>query len=738
MKNSRNSLLAGSVAFALASMASTAHADPDELETIVVTAEHRTESVQKVPISIAVVDLGETQKLGITDTTQLSLTVPSLSISHQLNAQSVFLRGVGTIANPGNEGAVATYIDGVYITGYGATLSSLTDINRVEVLKGPQGTLFGRNATGGVISIYTQDPTQADKLDAHAAYSNYNTWSGDVFATGGLTSDLAGSISLSGRDQESGWGHNFTTGQKTGYGKEYNTRAKLLWTPEENTSVHFNVDRSWDDYDYGLNPAVLPDTITAGLGTYQGRYNSVGFNSQSNGGADAHNQYAEGASLGIDHTLPWMVITSITAYRQYAENFWFDEDMGPVNVVSPYFMDTVKQWTQEFRFASLDGSQLFGRSWKWMLGAFYLHKEEGVNPLALAGEAAGGLESIGIYHAATTGSYAGFIDTTYEFLPQTNLTLGARYTSERTTDVSRTDLVGPPTTVVPSPTLSTYSAKPTYRIVLDHSFDSDVMAYISQSRGFKSGGFALLNGAGSPPVKPEILDATEVGIKSQWLDRRLQVNAEAFNYDYSNLQISQFAEGGSIFVNAAKAKIRGLDLDLLAEPVEHLTLHGSMSYLHGRYESFPGAPEYLRNPATCNAAADTGGVTLPGPATPGVTVCGFDAAGKPTVRSPEWVESVGGDYAMPVSYGVVDLAANLYHTSAFNWDPDGLHPEHAYALVNASLTWTAPSKRWDMQLFCDNCANKAYDSEEFGVSLGIGVSPGNPATYGFRVGVHLE
>ncbi len=243
MKVTRSIITSCVAALASQSLAIMVHADTASpadtqgLEEIVVTAEHRTESAQKVPISISVIDFADTQKLGITDTTQLSQTVPSLAISHQLNAQSIYLRGVGTIANPGNEGAVATYIDGVYITGFGATLSSLTNIDRVEVLKGPQGTLFGRNATGGVISIWTQDPTQKPVLDVQLGYANYNTSSASLFAAGGLTPTLAASVSLSGRDQESGWGHDLTTGQKTSFGTEYSARTKLVWTHVDDTKV---------------------------------------------------------------------------------------------------------------------------------------------------------------------------------------------------------------------------------------------------------------------------------------------------------------------------------------------------------------------------------------------------------------------------------------------------------------------------------------------------------------------
>ncbi len=246
-------MLVGSAAFAdieAADVPAAAAANQREstgLEEIVVTAQRRSESLQSVPIAVSAVTGAQLEARGLNDIVSLSTAIPSLMISIDGNSATVFLRGVGSNAgNPNDEPSVATYVDGIYYPNPNATVFSFNNIERIEVLKGPQGTLFGRNATGGVIQIVTRDPTQDPTLEATVGYGNFNTVKSSVYAAGGLTSGVALSVAAIYSDQGSGFGHDIDTGEETGKYDSKGVRAKLLLNPSDTTEIHIGADYEQD------------------------------------------------------------------------------------------------------------------------------------------------------------------------------------------------------------------------------------------------------------------------------------------------------------------------------------------------------------------------------------------------------------------------------------------------------------------------------------------------------------
>jgi iron complex outermembrane receptor protein len=219
--------------------ATAASGEGAQLAEITVTAQKRAERAQDVPISDSTVSAAEAQSRGITDTTSLQMAVPGLVIDHTANEGNIFIRGVGTnLFGPSSEQTVATYVDNVYMPSPETNLFSFNNIDRVEVLKGPQGTLFGRNTTGGVVQIITKDPSTTFGGDVSVGYANYDTVTSQGYVTGGLLPDLAADIAVMYENQGIGWGHNFTTDRENGIEAKnnYALRSKWKFTPSDATT----------------------------------------------------------------------------------------------------------------------------------------------------------------------------------------------------------------------------------------------------------------------------------------------------------------------------------------------------------------------------------------------------------------------------------------------------------------------------------------------------------------------
>ena len=737
-------LSVGSITTGGVARAQAVSADVNALQEVVVTAQRRSERLQDVPIAVAVLSAADAAQTGAFNTMTMDTQIPTLQASHQTSGTTIFLRGVGTIASPGIENAVANYIDDVYVNGFSGGIISFNNIERIEVLEGPQGTLFGRNATGGVLHIVTKDPSATPSLSAQFGFGNYETFTTSLYGTTAIVDNLAADIAFESRDQRNGWGHDVTTNQQINLGKEWAFRTKWKWTPTANTSVTAAIDHYYDDYDYGINETVVPGTLSAGNGTFSGVYNTQGNNLYSHNpdgpGASGHALHVDGQSITIEHDFSWSVLKAITARRHTGDYVSYDQDAGPGHYNDARWPYSLTQFSQELRLSSPDSSQLFGHTWKWLTGLYYLTDRDYL-ALNTSGVVAGGdlITGAGPLYRGTgisyTRSYSGFIDTTLEVAQDTNLTLGFRETADRIRFNSNTYFEVSPGVAFASvfPEGSADATRGTWRAVLDHKFLPDLMAYASVSTGFKSGGFNLF-APGGAPVRPENIKAYAVGVKSELMERRLQVNVEAYDYDYRDQQV-EVIEGGAAFnINAAKSRIYGADFKVTASPIADLRLFANLGYLHGRYGSFPGAPFYLQTPATCTPTPHR----VPGPLVPGSTQCSFDAAGIETIRSPSFSGNAGFDYKWPLQdHGALNLNANYYHTSSFNWDPSGQYKEPAFGLLSSSLMWSSPTSKYDVQLWCSNCLNKYHNTFIAESGPAIQQAPAEPRYYGIKVGAHF-
>lgn len=678
------------------------------VEDIVVTAQRTSQNLQDVPISITAVTSNALARQGVNDTQTLTQSIPGVDISHVSNGATPFIRGVG---NPnavvGNESPVTIYVDGVYHPSAQGGIFSFNNIERIEVLKGPQGTLFGRNATGGVIQVITKDPSRTPQMAGSIGYGNFDTIQGDLYASTGLTRNLAIDFAAYVTDQGVGWGRNLTTGAEIFKTKEVALRSKLLWDLGERTRLRFAIDYDRVRSDVGLNLGFAPGSVGVdGVTTFSGFYNS-----RSNPPDNATNKQV-GGSVQIDHDLEWARFVSITSYRQLHNEVPYDQDGTPLDiVVVPEISQHQRTVTQELQLQSPTSSKI-----SWIIGAYYFYDKAGYDGLTLKGAAAAPFSYVRIVAFQRTNSYAGFAQMTYPILNTTRITAGIRYTSDKRKIDGSTDLGG--AALLTNSQEKTFG-KLTWRLSLDHDFTPDILGYASYNRGFKSGLFNTIS-YGDPAVNPEVLDAYEIGLKTQLFNHRLRFNIAAFRYDYTNIQLTRLVAGAPLTLNAASARVKGVDFDFEARLSTILSLTGGLAYLDGKYRSFPNAPLFTPQPTGGNLLTAT------------------DASGNRMVRAPKLTYNIGPSAQFETDVGTFHVNLLYYHSSGFYWNPDNRLQQPSYDIVNGLVSWTSNSNRYGVKLWVRNLLDKKYYSYAEEQTLGDNTSPAAPRTYGISLSVNFR
>lgn len=660
------------------------------VETVIVTAEKRRVNLQDVPVAVNAITASDVVTKGLTGTESLTAAVPSLVITNPANVGNPYLRGIGSnLFDPSSEQSVAMYIDGVYIAAPESNIFNFNNIEQVEVLKGPQGTLFGRNAVGGVIQIQTRDPSQRFSGDASVGYGNYGDFTASAYITGPLTDRLAADLAVLYEEQADGYGHDLTTGAKTFQEAigNINVRGKLLFRPTDTTKVTVSADyaHSVSTSAYQKPPGVFSPIDGS---TYPGPYNS---NDDLNNRDDVN---TGGASVKVEQDVGSLRVTDIVAYRQTHVTYHLDDDVTAVPAADIVLNPRAHDWSEELQIASPD------RGWlKWIVGAYYFNSVGGYASVVVDGAEQ-------VADQQTSVSYAGFGQITAKIMPRTDLTLGARYTTED----QQYDLTYP-TTLHASQSFDRW----TYRASLDYHLTSDILAYASVNTGFKTGGYNLLLPLNN--FRPESLRAEEVGVKSELFDRRLRLNLDGFYYDDTNVQVLSSYLGGTLTTNAAAAVIKGLEADFEAAPIEHLTLSGGLSVQTGKYTSYPNA-------VPINAD--------------GVSGAPVSEAGNHTIVTPPVTGNISVSYKVLLPYGTLQPSVTVIYNDGFYWQPDNRLTQPAYTLVNTSLLWTAPNARYDVRLWAKNLGDARYYIARLGVA-GVGdvQEQAPPRTYGVTLSAHF-
>jgi iron complex outermembrane receptor protein len=736
--------------------AAPAAANSDELAEIVVTANHREENNQAVPIAITAISGDAATKLGVTNLESLGDSVPGAVFERQSNGSIPFLRGVGNPnSTSGDEPSVATYVDDVYLPFPGAGTSNYNSIDRIEIEKGPQGTQFGRNATGGVIQIHTKDPTPDPVLDVSAGYANFDTYSASMYASSAIAPNLSANIAGYWSRQYDGWGHNLTTGDPSYRSWDTGGRVKFLWTPSDTTSVLVAFDQDVTVLEEGLDYRAFAGTESEG-----GVPAPSGFYDYYSPFDDHGKLTTYGFSAKVTQDFGWSSLVSISAFRHSEDPAIYNLALGngPFSELV-HIVGKDDTYTQEFRLLSPSSGKL-----KWSTGLFYFNDTARYDPLNIEVVAADlNLNNNGIQR---TASYAAFADATYEVLPATHVTAGIRYTEDYRKAQGNLEIDGGlvPTGALgpgaPGGTGSTLFSDYSGRAILDHYFTDDIMAYAGWNRGFKSGlyNLAFVTGSINPPVKPEIIDSFTAGEKAEFLDHKLRVNTEGFYYNYSNIQVQEVVANASQTTNAAGAKIKGVDVDITALPMERLTVTTNFEVLDGYFTNFPNGAYNVYNPiggGDCTLAPNNlCGLTPGSPYLPphfvpgtGTTPASWNLEGNKTPNSPHFSATFSARYTVPTSYGPVDMNIALNHTGDYFFQADngrGQQPpsmidnnkQPTLNLVNASVGWTS-ADNWSVRLWGRNLTNIQYYSFGFETAPATQYSAAPPRTFGVTFSKHF-
>jgi iron complex outermembrane receptor protein len=714
--------------------------DDSGLPEILVTAQRREENQQKVPIAITTIEPSAIATAGVFNSLDLPRIAPGVTTSPTA-ANSFFIpyiRGVGSNSPAtGNDSSIAVYIDGVYQSDKSANILEFNSIERMEVLKGPQGTLFGRNATGGAINIITRKPEFDFSGSAEASYARFGQWVAKGYVTGPIAGDV---VAFNASYQHTGGG-DFATNTGTRYPGKFggtdgdSVDGKILIKPSADLEITLGamyMNRTTSNLNSNLNP--VRGTIPVGT-FFGGTFDPDLYEYQ--GSPNRFQVKATRLTGKVRYSLPGVDLVSISGYVKTTVDSDLDYDGTSADFYYFNEVQGVKDFSQEFQLLSTGDGPL-----QWTLGAYFFDGKANTRPLnvlqgvpyntPLSGipAIAGGTAS-SIFANGSTKAYAGYGQLTYAVTPTTKVTGGLRYTSEKRGydfTVLGIGQIAPgffSSTLIPlasEPGLSKTFNKLTWRLAVDQELAQDVMGYVSYNRGFKSGTYNLNDFTpGQTPVNPEQLDAYEVGIKSRFADRTIQLNASAFYYDYKNIQLDIIVAGGggggtTKLQNAASEKIYGLDLETIVQPAPGLQLHGNVSLLHAEYSSFPNAVAFVPNPVTGN-----GDQTV------------VDASHTEGLFSPSWSFTLGADYTAHLGDSKLILSASYFRTDKFKV---GIGPRDLvdeYDSLGASVTFEPANFPAYVRLFGSNLTNQKV----IGVNLSALKQSRQeivPLTYGVAVG----
>ena len=701
--------VSGPAAAGTSAQAST-ETDAGQIGEIIVTAQKRSESLQNVPIAVSAVTSAQMSRTGVKDIVDLKLAVPTLNITNSAGDLTSSLRGIGSNGfGAGIENPVAIYIDGVYYASPAASLLTLNNVAQIEVLKGPQGTLFGRNATGGLIQITTRDPSSTPAGNFSLSYANYDQLSGSGYIAGPLADTLFMDVAVSATHQGDGWGTNRFNGKDV-YKVDHDVavRSKLIFEPSDDTK--FTLIGDYADHRDTMTAYRVYRNTVSGFTPAAGPFPDIGYDTDTDV-QPVFDLTSGGVSLRWDQKLGELSFASITAYRKSRTILDFDYDASstPIEEVAQTQRD--RQFSQELQLSSRSGGRF-----TWLIGGYYFRALAQIDPFVLTANDLGA--QVTIYNKQRTESLAGYAQATYEILDQTNLTLGGRYTTEKRSVYDGTvgvfviplSLALP---VTPAPDLSRRFNKFTYRISLDHRFSSSLLAYASYNRGFKSGGFNTST-PGSPAFAPEQLDAYEVGIKSDLFDRRVRLNLAGFYYDYQNVQIQQLNQGAITVINGAKARDYGLDADLTIQVSEAFRITTGIGWISPKFASFPNCP-----------------ISAPAGGTPSII---GSCKGNQLPLASKFTGNIVADYTVPIGNGSLVLNGNLYYNSGFYPESDNTIKQARYALLGASVTYTMHNG-FSIGAFGKNLTNQRVIN--FETSIPNGTHTGfyqAPRTYGVTAG----
>jgi iron complex outermembrane recepter protein len=680
-------------------------------------------NVQQTALAVSAFSADQLATSLTTSVQGLAQFVPNLNVSQVTANPVITIRGIGTnnVFN-GSDPDVTMQLDGIYVARPAGQTSDFLDVSNVEVLRGPQGTLYGRNAVGGTINIISQAPT--DKFSAQEVLNvgNFNLVQDQAYVSGALIpGKLQASVAVNYLRHDD-YQKNIVPGAQSGVnsGNHGGGRIQLRYEPTDYIDATTRADWTALREDLSLTYNLLvPYPASPLVNSILGNYTKVALNSPSTNATSTG-----GVSEEINITFNDMLrLKSLSGYRITRFSIYSDNDGTPLNSIVGHQAENEHQLSQEFNLIGKYGPL------ESVAGLYFFTEDDATNVYALI---LGPHQERHSTPATNTKSGAGFVQGIYHITPEVSFTAGLRYTEEQKYMLDNFQsfnfATGVPNPGFPAifPDTRKFSAV-TPKFALDWQIEPNVLAYLSATRGYKSGGMNYAaTSIATASFSPESLWSYEGGIKSEWLDRKLRLNLTAFHYDYSNLQIQGTLSPGVILIaNAASAKVDGLETELSAKITSAFRIDANVSLLDARYTSFPAAavPSALQAYEVGNprytAAAGT-----------------YNASENYLNQSPRVSGSLAGQYDWGLTSGASIYARGEYYYQArVYYDPSNspLQSQGAYATVNTSVGYISTDGHWRTQFWAKNLTDKHY----LIATLANGVEPAGivapPRTFGVRV-----
>lgn len=685
-------------AIAHAAEAAPEAAQPSQVSEVVVTAQRRNEKLVDVPVSVNTQSGERLEAAGVDRVQDLTQVVPGMHVDSSGSFVQPSIRGIGSaLAGPGVASNVPTYVDGFYRPNALLANVDFVDVSSVQVLKGPQGTLFGRNATGGAILIATREPSlAAPHMTAEVSYGSYGDLQGRFYGSMPLSDTLAASVTLYGRHYD-GFIKNDYTHQDAGNAQTDKEKLRLLWQPSDAVKLtltfeHTKVD---DDGSNALNPYNGWSTAALLGGDLTNSRGHVTDNAPL-----AHLAEESGVFLRGDFKLGELKLTSYTGYLSSTGLERIDMDATSTPILGANFSIREKTFSQEFDLSSPD-KQFF--SW---VGGLYIFHDDSFFP-AFHLSLFGGPYVLEWAAGQKSDSYAAFFDGTFN-ADRWHLTLGGRYSVDKG-QVYFTP-AGAPAQTTASKTWNSF----TPRAVVRYELNDNSNIYLSVSRGTKAGIFNP-SGLSTTPVSPEKLTAYELGYK--YSGGGLQVEAAIFHYKYTDLQVAAYVNASAIISNAADSTINGAELHVVKAFDNGFRAELGGAYTDGKYDSYPNATVFGFNPALGGVYNTTG-----------------DVSGNSLQRTPKFTGNVALSYHHDLWGGQLTLAGNYAYQTRSYFDVNHLAYQDAYGLLNLRAGWTDPSERWTVAVEGRNVTDEKYLVQVLEQAAEFGQLWGTPATVTLSVG----
>lgn len=743
-------------------------ADTIQLEEITVTAQKREQSLQDVPVSVSVLsaeDLALRNENEIASLTQLSPGF-TFSAGPTNSTNSIQIRGIGSQAfSRGIDQSVSTVIDGVVATSLSTAQLDLSDVERVEVLRGPQGMLFGKNASAGVLNIVTRKPTEEFEAMLGGSYGDEKEIKVNGYISGPLGDSVSGRLSFYSNDRDPYLENVFPGGKDANDRDDWGVRGKLAFNPSENLDILLTVNHLEREYDNccqlpaeGLVPGSLAESLNVPAGSEN---DQIIENNVSTGSSELDN-----IILDINYQMGEFTLTSITSFVN-SEVFSNSgtENLPLTSIVELAQQEEIDQFTQELRLTSPAGE-----TFEYILGLYYfkkdtdLHVSEAVDPFPLGFAPPGVMVSTGTYTPEVENeSYALFSNVTWNITDRARLTAGFRLNREEL-DMDFSLITPTPgaftnfPVVFPLPdfffigpssidySISDSDTEVLWRIIAQYDFTEEAMAYASVSRGYKGIGVDTGSRAAqyvvsgrSPLVDPEIPTSYELGLKSRWWDNRLNINATIFYTQFEDFQAesSTASLGGppAIFLdNAEELETYGLELEVQAQATENLLLSGSLAYIEAEYTKYTDTQCYAFQPDGPNECA--GRIFGMG---------GFqDLSDKDVPNSPDLSFTINALYEKEFK----DLPFRGFVNASYYWQDEAQSQVNnnpaaiidSYGIANLTIGITSDDDRYSVQLWVKNLFDEFYqttkrDFQAEGLGGGQTIVQYLPYEYERRIGI---